>query len=306
VNGTRFGRRKLLLTATALVAAGPVGRASAAPARTASWRSAGGFEIRPLVDASGPFFLGREDAFPGATAEDWDRARRADPSAFGTGDEWLLDFRCFLVRGPRGRLMLVDTGVGPADSPAAAWAPVPGRLPAELERAGIDPRDVDTVVLTHLHEDHYGWAVLPGGTPLFPNARYVVQHREVAALPDGDIALSYTVDPLRATGQLHEVSGAACLATAPGRGGGSIRVVPTPGHTPGHQSVIVDGRHEQVVVTGDVLVHAVQLVDPSVGYAFESDPDTARRTRTTVLREARARGAVIATAHLRRPFIDLR
>jgi glyoxylase-like metal-dependent hydrolase (beta-lactamase superfamily II) len=287
-----------------LVVAGPVGRASAASARIAPWRSAGGFEIRPLVDASGPFSLaGPHDAFPDATDEDWDRAREVDPAAFGADDTWLLDFRCFVIRGPFGRLMLVDTGVGPKGSPAT-WAPQPGRLPAELERAGIDPRDVDTVVLTHLHEDHYGWAVLPDGTPLFPNARYVVQQREVAVLPAGDVALSYIVDPLRATGQLDEVAGAASLATAPGRGG-SIRVVPTPGHTPGHQSVIVDGRREQVVVTGDVLVHAVQLVDPSVSYAFESDIDTARRTRTALLREARSNRATLATAHLRHPFIDL-
>ncbi len=301
---TRFGRRKLLLMATALVAAGPVARASAAPDRIASRRSAGGFEIRPLVDASGPFFLGRRAAFPDATAEDWEQALRVDPAGFGPGDQWLLDFRCFVVRGPRDRLMLVDTGVGPAESPAKAWAPVPGKLPAELEQAGIDPRDVDTVVLTHLHEDHYGWAVLADGTPLFPNARYVVQHREVAALPAGDIALSYVVDPLRAAGQLDEVAGAICLARMPGRGG-SIRVVPTPGHTPGHQSVIVEGRHRQVIVTGDVLVHAVQLVDPSVSYAFESDVDTARRSRTALLRDARTKRATLATAHLRHPFIDL-
>lgn len=304
MNGTRFGRRKLLLTATALIVAGPVGRASAVPARIAPWRSAGGFEVRPLVDASGPFFISRQAAFPDATTVDWARARRVDPAAFGPDDQWLLDFRCFVVRGPRDRLMLVDTGVGPAESPAKAWAPVPGKLPAELERAGIDPGDVDTVVLTHLHEDHYGWAVLPDRTPLFPNARYVVQHREVDALPAGDVALSYIVDPLRAAGQLDEVAGAACLAKAPGRGG-SIRVVPTPGHTPGHQSVIIGGRHEQVIVTGDVLVHAVQLVDPSVSYAFESDVDAARRTRTTLLSEARANRAILATAHLRHPFIDL-
>src|SRR5262245_45368075 len=76
VNGMGFGRRKLLLTATALVAAGPVARAGAAPARIARSRSTGGFEIRPLVDASGPFFRSRQAAFPDATGDDWERARR--------------------------------------------------------------------------------------------------------------------------------------------------------------------------------------------------------------------------------------
>ncbi|OKI56064.1 MBL fold metallo-hydrolase [Micromonospora sp. CB01531] len=259
----------------------------------------------PLLDAAGPFFLDRQVAFPDATPHDWDLARAVDPAAFGPGESWQLDFRCFAIRGPRGRLMLVDTGVGPDGSPAAAWAPTPGRLPSELERAGIDPAEVDTVVLTHLHEDHFGWSVGLDGTPMFPNARYVVQQREVAALPDGDAARSYVVDPLRTTGQLDEVGGATRLASAPGRAGGSIRVVPTPGHTPGHQSVVVDAGGKQVIVTGDVLVHAVQIVDPAVAYRYEADLDVARRTRQRLLDEARASRAVLATAHLNHPWTEL-
>lgn len=299
----------MLLASVGAAVAGPVEQAVARAVRTgrttALARSFGAFEVMPLVDASGPFFLGRQAAFPEATSHDWDVARLVDPSAFGLGETWLLDFRCFVIRGPRDRLLLVDTGVGPDGSPAAAWAPTPGRLPAELELAGIDPRDVDTVVLTHLHEDHYGWSVGLDGTPMFANARYIVQRREVAALAEGDAAVGYVVDPLRATGQLDQVSGAARVTLATGRSGGSIRVVPTPGHTPGHQSVVIDSRDRQVIVTGDVLVHAVQLVDPDVSYRFEADPEVARRTRHTLLIGARQRHTVLATAHLRQPFIEL-
>ncbi|MEU5721845.1 MBL fold metallo-hydrolase [Micromonospora sp. NPDC047738] len=309
----QFGRRTFLLAATAVTVAGSTGvaeLASAAPASrtgrgTLASRSVGAFEVIPLLDAAGPFFLDRQVAFSDATPHDWDLARAVDPAAFGPGESWQLDFRCFAIRGPRGRLMLVDTGVGPDGSPAAAWAPTPGRLPSELERAGIDPAEVDTVVLTHLHEDHFGWSVGLDATPMFPNARYVVQQREVAGLPDGDAARSYIVDPLRATGLLDEVDGATRLASAPGRSGGSIRVVPTPGHTPGHQSVVVDAGREQVIVTGDVLVHAVQLVDPAVAYRYEADPDVARRTRQRLLDEARASRAVLATAHLNHPWTEL-
>ncbi|MEU2610994.1 MBL fold metallo-hydrolase [Micromonospora sp. NPDC007271] len=265
-------------------------------------RAVGAFEVIPLLDAAGPFFLDRRVAFPEATPRDWDRARVVDPGAFGPGETWRLDFRCYAIRGPRDRLVLVDAGVGPDGSPAEGWAPTPGRLPAELERAGIEPADVDMVVLTHLHEDHFGWSVGPDGTPLFPNARYVVQRREVVALPDGDAARAYVVDPLRATGQLDEVDGVARLATARG---GSVRVIPTPGHTPGHQSVIVDHGHERVIVTGDVLVHAVQLVDPAVAYRYEADPEVARRTRQRLLAAAGARGAVLATAHLTQPWTEV-
>jgi glyoxylase-like metal-dependent hydrolase (beta-lactamase superfamily II) len=309
-----IGRRTFLFAATAVTVAGVVGVAApagATPARrtgpsAVTSRSIGAYEVIPLLDAAGPFVLDRQAAFPAATPRDWDLARAIDPGAFGPGQTWQLDFRCFAIRGPRDRLMLVDTGVGPDGSPAGGWAPTPGRLPAELAWAGIDPADADTVVLTHLHEDHFGWSVGLDGTPVFPNARYVVQRGEVAALSAGDSALSYVVDPLRAAGQLDEVDGAVRLACAPGGSGGVIRVIPTPGHTPGHQSVVVEDGHRQVIVTGDVLVHAVQLVDPAVAYRFEADPDVARRTRERLLAEARARHAVLATAHLTEPWTEVR
>ena len=266
-------------------------------------RQVGAFEVTALVDASGTFFLARHAAFPDATEADWARARSVDPGAFGDGDGWLLDFRCFLVRDPGGRTVLVDTGVGPATSPAAAWAPVPGRLPDELAAAGVDPAEVDTVVLTHLHEDHVGWSVASDGVPTFPNARYVVQRREVDALPADDATWQYVVGPLRAAGQLDLVDGEQRLVTV--GGASTLAVVPTPGHTPGHQSVLVEADHQRLLITGDVLVHAVQLVNPDVGYRFEADEDLARRTRRAVLARARRDGAALAMAHPTHAFLTL-
>jgi glyoxylase-like metal-dependent hydrolase (beta-lactamase superfamily II) len=83
-------------------------------------------------------------------------------------------------------------------------------------------------------------------------------------------------------------------------------VVPTPGHTVGHQSVLVEGHGDQVVVTGDVLVHAVQLVDPDVGYVFEDDAAIAVASRRRLLARARHQRALLATAHLTQPFVPAR
>ncbi|MEU9234217.1 MBL fold metallo-hydrolase [Streptomyces subrutilus] len=175
---------------------------------------------------------------------------------------------------------------------------MPGRLPGLLAEAGIDREDVHTVVLTHLHEDHTGWASDAAGQPFFPRARYVVQRAETAALDRADAVWSWVVEPLRAAGRLHEVDGGHRLR--PG-----LTLLPTPGHTPGHQSVLVEqpGRPD-VLVTGDVLVHAVQLANPAVAYAHERDPEVARTTREELLARAVDRGAVLATAHLSRPFVD--
>jgi glyoxylase-like metal-dependent hydrolase (beta-lactamase superfamily II) len=121
-------------------------------------------------------------------------------------------------------------------------------------------------------------------------------------------------EPLRRTGLLDVVDGRVRLLGRRMSGGGrslsrsrdTITAVPTPGHTPGHQSVLVDSGREEIIITGDVLVHAVQFVDPDVSYIFESDQDVARDTRRALLRRAEDRRALLATAHLTRPFVPAR
>ncbi|TWH66486.1 metallo-beta-lactamase superfamily protein [Micromonospora olivasterospora] len=94
------------------------------------------------------------------------------------------------------------------------------------------------------------------------------------------------------------VDGEARLAPA-------VRLLPTPGHTPGHQSVPVAAGDERLLVTGDLLVHAVQLVDPELAYAHEMDPATARTSRTTLLR-ALPGTTTLSTPHLSAAFAPLR
>ncbi|WP_419998788.1 MBL fold metallo-hydrolase [Streptomyces boninensis] len=300
-------RRTILRSATALGLAGATSATTSAATSAPAARAAavtlpaisvGTYDVLALLDATGTFFRPREEAFPGATPATWARARRLDPDAFGADGAWVLDFRCFVIRRPGGRLALVDAGVGPANSPAAEWCPVPGRLPQALAEAGLDPADVDTVVLTHLHEDHYGWTRDESGAPVFPNARHLVQQRELDTLPPDSDDRAY-IEPLRTAGLLVPVDGDVRLW----HWGGNVTLVPTPGHTPGHQSVIVSGRHEEVVLTGDTLVNAVQLADPAIPYMYEADKAAARASRTELLAHARERRAWLATPHLRRPFV---
>jgi glyoxylase-like metal-dependent hydrolase (beta-lactamase superfamily II) len=156
----------------------------------------------------------------------------------------------------------------------------PGRLPESLAAAGIAPADVDTVVLTHLHTDHIGWSIGEDGAPFFPNARYVVQRADL------EWALPATREWLNLGEQLSPVEGDVDLR--PG-----VRLLHTPGHTPGHQCVLVD---DQFLVTGDLMVHMVQLIDPTQPYGHEVDPDAARAARTGLL--ARLGRVTLATSHL--------
>lgn len=260
-----------------------------------------------LLDASGPFPMPWTEAFPTATDADRDLAKVIDPEAFDTDGLWNLAFRCFAIRRPDGRVAIVDLGVGPANAPAGSWAPVPGHLPDVMSQQGIDVTDVDTVVITHLHEDHIGWGVDRTGHPLFPNASYLVQRDEVSHLDQrgrGDV-WDFIVEPLQRAGQLQLLDGRTELS---GGGPGSaetITVIPTPGHTFGHQSVMVNDAEKRLFITGDVLVHALQLANPSLSYRFEYDKDQAARTRIQLLGEAKSLGAVLATAHLGNPFQTL-
>lgn len=256
-------------------------------------RTLGPLTVIALQDAEGPHFDRREDALPDATPEQWAAADARDPGARTADGRWWLRFRSFAIRyGDSGPVTLVDAGIGPAHALAADWAPVPGHLPDELAAAGIKGTDVEAIVLTHLHSDHIGWAV-PADSP-FTNARVIVQRAdaEAFAVARQEEAL---LRPLREQGRLQLVEGDTRLSDG-------VRIISTPGHTPGHQCVLVSGGGESVLVTGDLLVHAVQLVAPEVGYGHDVDADLARRSRLAALATARTTGSWLAVSHLGQPY----
>lgn len=255
-------------------------------------RAFGPFTVVALEDGQGPHMT-RAEAFPSATAEQWAAADAVDPAALRDGD-WWLSFRSFAVRRGDGPVTLVDAGFGPAGALASDWTPVPGHLPEELAAAGIAPGDVEAIVLTHLHDDHMGWAP-PADSP-FTAARVIAQRADVDHYTKNrDKAGQYDrlIAPLRDEGRLQVVEGDVRL-------GPGLRIRSTPGHTPGHQSVLVEDGDDRLLITGDLVVHTIQILHPEIAYAGDGDFDLARVSR----REALAGVTTVAASHVGVPFME--
>jgi glyoxylase-like metal-dependent hydrolase (beta-lactamase superfamily II) len=206
----------------------------------------------------------------------------------------------FIIRAA-GQTVLVDTGMGPDIGPLAGFGitGTVGLLPGALREAAIAAEAVDAVVLTHLHADHIGWntADLHGRQrPTFPNARYFVtrtewQHRLAVAGEDG---LARSLTPVEASGQLDLVDDGHPVA--PG-----VSLLATPGHTPGHTSVLVMGGGAGAIITGDAAGHPISLEDPELQTSFDSDHPRAVASRLVLVERATAEGLVILGGHFPPP-----
>ena len=188
-----------------------------------------------------------------------------------------LALRCLLVEAPSA-LVLIDTGIGNKESDGfrdlygVDNEGDPTRLEDGIRAAGFAPADVDMVVSTHLHFDHAGGNTLvtPGGDlrPAFPAARYVVQRGEFefAHLDNERIRASYlgrNFDPVMEAGLWDFFDGEA----APVEG---IRLLPTPGHTPHHQSILIESDGERACYLADLCPTAAHLPLPWImGYDLE-------------------------------------
>jgi glyoxylase-like metal-dependent hydrolase (beta-lactamase superfamily II) len=190
-----------------------------------------------------------------------------------------LGMRCLLVEHESG-LVLVDTGAGNKETPKFheiygvenAGERGPTMLEDAILAAGARPEDVALVVNTHLHFDHAGGNTVRDADgsirPAFPRARYVVQGGEhrYARHTNERTAASYFPHnwaAIEAAGRLDLVEGEREIA----RG---IRVLPTPGHTPHHQSILVESDGERALFVGDLVPTAHHLPLPWImGYDVE-------------------------------------
>jgi glyoxylase-like metal-dependent hydrolase (beta-lactamase superfamily II) len=171
-------------------------------------------------------------------------------------------------------------------------------MPESLQRLGVAPADVDTVVHTHLHPDHFLGDLDSSGNPFFPEASYQVHARELEHWRNGsdrvaEVARS-VIEPLQETGALRAVE-------AGGRLVDGVSLVETFGHTPGHLSVLVRGDERSVMISGDVTYNPVHCAHPEWGLLLDVDPEEAAITRSRLFSELAESGVPMAAGHYPRP-----
>jgi glyoxylase-like metal-dependent hydrolase (beta-lactamase superfamily II) len=208
---------------------------------------------------------------------------------------------CYLVYSA-GRLALIETGSGNYLLPTA------GKLGSNLQAAGVDPADIETVILTHVHPDHSAGLTDPKtGEKFFPNAELVVHENEPRHWLD-DAAMSRADERARKLyfecareqlapyhNQMRTFPGAT--EVFPG-----VTSVPLHGHTPGHSGYMIASGDKSLLIWGDIIhVPEVQVPRPEVTMVFDTDPHQAAATRKRVFDMVTADRQLIAGMHVHFP-----
>lgn len=208
---------------------------------------------------------------------------------------------CYLVYSA-GRLALIETGSGDYLLPTA------GKLQQNLMAAGVDPADIDTVLLTHMHPDHSAGLTDPKtGQKFFPNAELVVHQNEPKHWQD-DGAMSRATDREKklyfacAREQIapyHNVTRTFDGETEVFPG---VHSVPLHGHTPGHSGYMISSGKDSLLIWGDIThVPDIQIPRPEVTIEFDTNPDQAIATRRRILDQVATDRQLVAGMHVHFP-----
>jgi glyoxylase-like metal-dependent hydrolase (beta-lactamase superfamily II) len=212
-----------------------------------------------------------------------------------------ISVNCYLVYSA-GRLALIETGSGDYLMPTA------GKLQRNLKAAGVDPADIEAVILTHMHPDHSAGLTDPKtGQKFFPNAELVVHENEPRHWQD-DGAMSRADERARTMyfqcareqmapyhNQMRTFSRA--VEVFPG-----VTSMPLHGHTPGHSGYMIASGDKSLLIWGDIThIPEVQVARPEVTMVFDTDPHQAAATRKRTFDMVATDRQLVAGMHLHFP-----
>src|SRR5271154_6231122 len=235
----------------------------------------GDLTIDRIVEQEGAFYPAL-DLFPELTAdllaENRDWLRKA--GAIDETDTLLFCFQSYVVRTPH-HTILIDSCIGnskPRPVRPKWHMKTDDTYMRALKAQGLSVEDIDFVMCTHLHVDHVGWNTkMEGGrwVPTFTKARYVFgkaeydywaeEHAKAAVPAFGDSVLP-VVEAKRA-----DIVGDDFTV------GDHVRILPTPGHTPGHVAFTFGRGKDDAVISGDLMHSPLQTRYPEMSVKFDVD-----------------------------------
>lgn len=249
----------------------------------------GNAEIIALLDMN--VGLPLQVVFPNVPEASWAPYAEMYPGTVKDG-MMLTNFQAFAVRSA-GQTVLVDMGAGPG--PHEGLGGLTGNMLADMRAKGVDPGDVDTVVFTHLHFDHTGWAVHEG-KPLCAKARYLAPEADWPML--GKVEYGFVdgsdLKSLQSAGKVELVSGEKQVTP-------EVTLLPTPGHTPGHQSIVIVSAGQRAFIAGDVAGTPALVQETDWHFSYDADAATAAATRKTVMERLERDGSTVAFGHFPAP-----
>jgi glyoxylase-like metal-dependent hydrolase (beta-lactamase superfamily II) len=267
--------------------------------------TAGDLTIHRIIEQETTFFPALElfpTLSPDLLAENRDWMRKAN--AIDAEDVLILCFQSYVVRTPH-HTILIDSCIGnDKQRPARPkWhQKTDDTYMRGLNAAGLKVEDIDFVMCTHLHVDHVGWNTrLEGGrwVPTFPKARYIFgkaeydywteQNAKAEVPPFADSVLP-VVEARRADMVGHDFAI-----------GDHLRILPTPGHTPGHIAFVMGKAKDDAVFVGDIMHSPIQLQHPELSPRFDVDPAQAAVTRKNFLERYCDTDTLCCTAHFPSP-----
>ena len=267
----------------------------------------GDIAIQQIVEQQLPFVPVRE-FFPTLTGElldehrSWLEPRFVDP----VSEHIILCVQSYVVRTAH-HTILIDSCVGNHKNLPARpmWHQLESdRYEANFKAAGLSFEDIDYVMCTHLHTDHVGWNTrLEDGrwVPTFPNAKYVFADRELSfwtdraqSDPESCPWVLESVLPIVEAKKVELVKSDHALND-------EVQLLPTPGHTIDHYSVLVGTSGNDALITGDMVHSPLQARYPELGMMSDYDSALAGRTRRDIFGRFCDSSTLMCTAHFPAP-----